>query len=482
MIDYRIRYQKLLKMVSLSKSFLTCFIQLTSLRQRALLGAIAFSLVTGAAMGVAPIPSDEQIPQRLISETLTAPQFISLGAPSSSEQAGTELPPPPAAKDTSASLFIREERIQRGDSVASILNRLNASDPALFQFLKTDPSARSIFQLWPGRSVQVATDAQGTVQSLRYFHTPSTDNSSKPQTEFLWVQRHPASGLSQPVFTARDQVVDSERRVQVASGEIRSSLFAATDAADIPDSIATQIAEIFSGEIDFHRSLRKGDRFRVVYEMLYHQGEAIRAGRVLAVEFVNDGKTHQALWFDEGGQGAYYTFNGKSLRKAFLRSPLAFTRITSGFAMRFHPILHTWRQHKGVDYGAPSGTPIRSTADGVVEFIGSQGGYGNVVIIRHHGVYSTLYGHMQGFASGLKRGSRIEQGQLIGYVGSTGWATGPHLHYEFRVNSDPVDPLKVAMPDAPPLEGTRLVRFRQYAEPVAYQLKLVRDLQLASIK
>jgi len=269
------------------------------------------------------------------------------------------------------------------------------------------------------------------------------------------------------------------------SGEIRSSLFGATDSAGIPDAIATQLADIFGGDIDFHRDLRKGDRFTLIYEMYYHHGQGIRSGKILTAEFINGGKTYRAIHYQpqvNEGRGSYYSPDGKSLRKAFLRSPLEFSRVTSGFtSARFHPILQQWRAHKGVDYGAPTGTKVRATGDGVVEFAGKQGGYGNVVILRHNGRYSTAYGHLSGFASGLRTGSRVSQGEIIGFVGATGWATGPHLHYEFRIGGEQVNPLAAALPAATPLEGNQLVAFRQYASGQVSKLEMLKQSDLAAL-
>ena len=231
-------------------------------------------------------------------------------------------------------------------------------------------------------------------------------------------------------FVSRLETAPLVASTRLASGSIRSSLFAATDEARIPDTIATQVAEIFSGSIDFHRALRKGDRFSIVYETLEADGEPLRAGRVLSTEFVNAGKTHQAMWFQEPGQkGGYYNLDGQSLRRAYLASPMEFSRVTSGFKMRFHPILQTWRAHLGVDYGAPVGTPVRSVGGGVVEFAGNQGGFGNVVYIKHRNQHTTVYAHLSRI--GVRKGQSVGQGDQIGAVGATGWATGPHLHFEF---------------------------------------------------
>jgi murein DD-endopeptidase MepM/ murein hydrolase activator NlpD len=265
------------------------------------------------------------------------------------------------------------------------------------------------------------------------------------------------------------------------SAEIRSSLFGATDAAGIPDGVATQLADIFGGDIDFHRDLRKGDRFSVAYESITHLGRMVRTGRILAAEFVNDGNTYRAVWFDGGdGRGGYYTADGKSIRKSFLRSPLEFSRITSGFSSaRYHPVLKEVRAHRGIDYGAPTGTRVKATGDGTVEFAGRQGGYGNVVILRHQGHYETVYGHLSGFASGLRKGSRIGQGDVIGYVGATGVATGPHLHYEFRVDGAHRNPLTVALPAALPLAANQLAQFRDQTQAVLGRLEAIRGVNLA---
>ena len=270
---------------------------------------------------------------------------------------------------------------------------------------------------------------------------------------------------------------------RLAGGTINSSLFAATDEARIPDAIAMQLAEIFSGDIDFHRALRKGDRFSVTYETLEGDGEPLRAGRVLNTEFVNAGKSYQAMWFQDpvagaGGtvstashtlsKGGYYTLAGESLRRAFLASPMEFSRVTSGFKMRFHPILQTWRAHLGVDYAAPTGTAVRSVGDGVVEFAGVQNGFGNMVMVKHGNNNATIYAHLSRI--NVRGGQTINQGQNIGAVGQTGWATGPHLHFEFRVNGAHRDPLTIArQSESVPVAATARPAFNQAAEQVLTQ-------------
>jgi murein DD-endopeptidase MepM/ murein hydrolase activator NlpD len=244
-------------------------------------------------------------------------------------------------------------------------------------------------------------------------------------------------------FTSRYETAPLVPSARMGSGTIRSSLFAAVDDARIPDEVAVQLADIFSGEIDFQRGLRKGDRFSVVYEALEADGEPLRTGRVLSVEFVNNGKTHQAIWFQEpGSKGGYFDADGKSLTSFYLPTPMEFSRITSGFANRFHPILKQWRAHLGVDYGAPTGAPVRTVGDGIVEFAGWQNGFGNVVFVKHNATDQTVYAHLSRID--VRQGQQLKQGQRIGAVGATGWATGPHLHFEFRVRGVHYDPVEIA--------------------------------------
>ena len=363
--------------------------------------------------------------------------------------------------------FTREERIQRGDTVASLLARLNVDDPEATQFLRTTRQAKSLYQLIPGRTVRVTKGADGKLANLRYLNG----------NNLLSVDR------AGDALTVKESAADLDQRVLMKSAVIRNSLFGATDAAGLSDAIATQIADIFSSDIDFHRDLRKGDRFSVVYEVLYHQGEAVKSGRVLAAEFINQGKTYQAVYFNYAdNEGGYYTPDGKNLRKQFLRSPLEFSRITSGFTnARFHPVLQTWRAHKGIDYGAPSGTRVKATGGGIVEIAGRQGGYGNVVVLRHQSKYTTWYGHLSGLAKGLRNGARVAQGEVIGFVGATGLATGPHLHYEFRINDVHQNPLNVAMPAAPPITPDLKPRFAQNTRLYAERLELLRTTNLARL-
>lgn len=268
-----------------------------------------------------------------------------------------------------------------------------------------------------------------------------------------------------------------ERRIQVGTGIVESSLFAAGDDAGIGDATIIQMAKILGYDIDFARDIRRGDRFAVVYEELYQEGERLRGGEILAVTFVNDGKRHTAIRYrDANGTVEYYTADGRPLRKAFLRTPVEFSRISSRFSMgRMHPILGRMRAHRGVDYAAPTGTPIMASGNGVVTFRGWQSGYGNTVIIDHGNRKTTLYAHLSRFAGDLRKGQRVRQGQTIGFVGMTGLATGPHLHYEFRVDGVHRDPLTVVLPPADPLSGRALADFRAAAAPLVAKLDLLED-------
>jgi murein DD-endopeptidase MepM/ murein hydrolase activator NlpD len=356
----------------------------------------------------------------------------------------------------SVGAYVQEDQFQRGDTVAGFLERLGVDDSAIPQLTRM-PALRA---LRPGANVRADLGADGTPNALSFLTGRDTLVKIVPQGDG---------------FRAVEEQAALETRVTMKANVIRSSLFAATDAVGIPDSIAMQLADVFGGDIDFHRDLRKGDRFTVVYEVYHLRGRPVRAGQLLAAEFVNQGKTLRAVHFGSG----YYAPDGKNLRKAFLRSPLEFSRISSGFGMRLHPIQKTWRTHKGTDYAAPTGTRVRAVADAIVEFAGKKGGYGNVVILRHNGQYSTVYAHLSRIA--VRRGARVAQSEIIGYVGQTGWATGPHLHYEFRVAGVARNPLSIALPAALPLPAHELAAFQTQAQPLVARLDLVAQGALAEL-
>ena len=399
------------------------------------------------AFGIAPATDPSPVELKTVVENLVLPQAAIL--------------------NEGDSAYWREARIQRGDTIASLLNRLHVDDMAAVNFIRSAKNAKTLYQLVPGRSVRAQTSEDGDLIALRYIASDST---------LLSVDRDGAG------FKAAEQAAPLDIRVAMKSGEIRSSLFGATDAAGVPDAIATQMAEAFSSDIDFHLDIRKGDRFTVLYETFFSHGEPVKTGRMLAAEYVNQGKVFHAIYFkDREGREGYYTPDGKNLRKAYLRSPLEFSRITSGFSSaRLHPVLQTWRAHKGVDYGAPTGTPIRATADATVAVAAKQNGYGNVIILQHGGNISTVYGHLSAFAKGLRPGARVRQGDVIGYVGATGMATGPHLHYEFRVAGVQRNPLTVPMPQAFPVATQYKNDFLASTRPLTVKLEMLRGLNLAS--
>jgi murein DD-endopeptidase MepM/ murein hydrolase activator NlpD len=401
-----------------------------------------------AAFGIAPGTVTESFKQ--------TPVIVELALPAVPAERGTEEG------------YWREELIQRGDTLAPLLARLGVEDTEAIRVLRSSRRARALYQLIPGRSVFASITPDGRLLELRY---QVGDN-------VLQARR------GSDVITVSEEPADLERRVLMASAAIDSSLFAATDAAGLPDTVAIQTADIFSTDIDFHRDLRGGDHFSVVYEMFYDRGEPVRAGRVLAAEFINVGRLYRAVYYQyDEKRGGYYTPDGRNIRKAFLRSPLEYSRIASGFSRsRFHPILGTWRAHQGIDYAAPHGTRVRATGDGVVEFAGrDHRGYGNLVVLRHQSKYTTWYGHLSGFAKGLRKGMRVAQSETIGYVGATGLATGPHLHYEFRINNVHQNPLRMVMPPAPPISAELKPAFEAQVEPVVQQLKLLRSTHLARL-
>lgn len=422
------------------------------IRAALLAGAVALSLFgMVAAFGIAP--DTVMYPERL-SEVL--------------EQIGT---PPLQPVDSDIDAHAREIRIQQSDTVPSLLSRIGIRDKEAVDFLRSNREAEVLFrQLAPGKTLTAKVTASGDLLSL-VFPLNNGNHSA------LRVQRTPQG------FAARIADMPLESRVSLQSAVIRHSLFGAADEAGIPDGIAIQLTDIFGGDIDFHRDLRKGDRFAVIHETASHLGKIARTERILAAEFINNGKTHRAFWHqDKNGVGGYYTADGRSVKKAFLRSPLEFSRITSGFSdARYHPVMREIRAHRGIDYGAPTGTRVKATGDGVVEFVGTQGGYGKVVMLRHSGDRTTVYGHLSGFAPSLKKGGRVGQGETIGFVGATGMATGPHLHYEFRIAGTHRNPLTVALPGALPLAPAQITAFKARTDELMLQIAAVREVKLVML-
>ena len=375
-------------------------------------------------------------------------------------------------------LLYRSDVTRPSDTVDSLLRRLNVNDPGAAGFLRADPVARKMLEGRTGKMVQARADAGGRLDELVVrFAAPAGEQLN---THFSRMSVGRVDGK----WRARVELAPLMAQQRLGSGTIRSSLFAATDEARIPDALASQLAEIFAADIDFHRELRKGDTFSVIYEALTADGEPITwsasAGRVVAAEFVNKGRKFSALWFrDEQGKGAYYDFDGKSRSHSYLASPLEFSRTTSGFAMRMHPILNQWKQHNGVDYAAPRGTPVRAVGDGVVEFAGQQNGYGNIVQIKHSKDRATVYAHLS--SMNVVVGQRVEQGQHIGAVGATGWATGPHLHFEFKVAGVHQDPLAMSQgAESVVIAPTAKPQFEQWALGVRAPLEVAQTVGRSS--
>ena len=436
--------------------------------RRVLAGVAALLLGgAGASFAVATLaPDASTLPQRTVVESVQP----------------LPLEPQLDALATQAMRLYRTDLTRSTDTADTLLKRLGVADASAAAFLRSDRLVQQTLMGRAGRSVSAEVDERSALVSLSARWSPEDDGNFK----------RVSITKSDQGYTSKLETAPLSVSTRMASGTILSSLFAATDDARIPDAIAVQMAEIFSGDIDFHRALRKGDRFSVVYETLEGDGEPLRAGRVLSTEFVNAGKTFQAMWFQESvdagqpattgqAKGSYYTLAGESLRRAFLASPMAFSRVTSGFAMRFHPILQTWRAHLGVDYGAATGTPVRTVGDGVVEFSGAQNGFGNVVIVKHNGSNTTVYAHLSKI--NVRAGQRVQQGENIGLVGATGWATGPHLHFEFRVNGVHKDPLTLARGNASlPLAMSVKPLFDKAAQSARAQLSAAAQVQVGHVQ
>ena len=375
--------------------------------------------------------------------------------------------PAPASEPQEPLAVWQEVTVKSGDSIAAIFARFDIPPRQLHTLLQQGGPTEHLKKIYPGQTLRIMSSAEQGLMRLSY---------PIDRLNTLEIARN------DDAFDVSTVTLTPEFRSKNASGVIDSSLFLAAGKAGLSDTLTMELAGIFGWDIDFALDIRKGDRFTVLYEEMYADGENIGNGTILAAEFINHGKRYQAIRYtDAGGKTDYYSLDGKSMRKAFLRTPVEFSRISSGFSLgRKHPVLNTIRAHKGVDYAASTGTPIKATSDGKIVHRGKKGGYGNTIIVQHGSKYSTLYAHMSKYRSGLTTGSRVKQGQIIGYVGSSGLATGPHLHYEFRVDGVHRDPLRVKLPGADPLANKYRDDFDKKAEALMAQLDLVRDVQLAS--
>jgi len=356
--------------------------------------------------------------------------------------------------------YVREDRFQRGDTLGSLLARLAVADADVRSLVRR----RELRLLRPGTLVAAEVRASGEhAGELVWMEFLSSREA------VVRIERVGAG------FVAEEKRADIVTRTELKTAVIQSSLFGAADDAGIPDGVAVQVADMFGSDVDFLRELRQGDRFTVLYETAMANGRPVRSGRVLAAEFVNQGRVRRAAWFG----GGYYAPDGRNMRKALLRSPLEVSRVSSSFGMRRHPFLQSWRAHQGVDYAAPAGTRVRAVGDGIVDFAGRQGGYGNVVVVKHDNSVSSVYAHLRAFGRGVRAGARIAQGDTVGLVGQTGWATGPHLHYEFRVAGVARNPLSVPLPSGAPVARHDMDAFRAKSAPLFSQLDLLSRLQVA---
>ncbi|MEN9904153.1 MAG: hypothetical protein RLZZ555_718 [Pseudomonadota bacterium] len=388
--------------------------------RRIMAGLGALLLGTGVtAVAVAPLtPDAADLPVTLVVESVTPMPLVA--AVQAAAPAGFEL--------------YHSDLTRRNDSVQSLLKRLGVRDSEAAAFLGSDPTTkRLLLNGSAGKLVSAQTDDKGRLIGLKALWPAS----SGKQFSRLQISRGD-KGLSSRLETG-----PLERKVRLAGATIRSTLFEATEAARLPDSVAEQLADVFDSEIDFRNDLAAGDRFQIVYETFEADGEVLSYGQLLGAEFVNRGQKHQVVWFQQAGdKGAFFTPDGQSLKRSFLASPLPFTRVSSRYGMRFHPISGRQQAHLGVDFAAPTGTPVRAVADGRIEFAGWKTGYGNLVTVRHDEQKSTAYAHLSRI--GVRKGQSVAQGDPIGAVGSTGASTGPHLHFEYLVKGQHQDPLTLA--------------------------------------
>lgn len=363
----------------------------------------------------------------------------------------------------------QEEKVKRGDSLALIFSRLKLSPNLLHRIVNSSKEAKTLANIRPGETIRVRLDQQGELLELVH-----------KQSEIRSLQILPLD----ETFTAQIKDRSLEKRIASASGTITNSLYLGAQRAGLSDSLTMELANIFGWDIDFALEIRAGDQFSLIYEEEYLDGKKYRNGPILAAEFVNQGKVFRAIRFeDDEGYASYYSPEGESMRKAFLRAPVDFRRISSRFTKaRYHPVLGKKRPHKGVDYAAAIGTPIKAAGDGRVTFRGTKGGYGRTIMIRHGSQYTTLYAHMSKFRSSVKNGSRVRQGQVIGYVGKSGLATGPHLHYEFRVNGVHRNPLTIKLPAAEPLAKTYRAKFTEISKNLLAELDLISKTMVADAR
>jgi len=355
--------------------------------------------------------------------------------------------------------------VKSGDNLSLLFERNNLSPQELYKVTSNKTAAKQFKRLYPGNEIKLRIDENKLIELSYEFDLGKSLHMVRNEDSF------DAEIIERPL----------EYRTAQATATIADSLFLSAQAAGLSDKLTMELAGIFGWDIDFALDIRQGDHFAVIYEEAFLDGEKVRDGNIVAAAFTNRGKSFEAIRYrDSNNHTDYYSADGHSMRKAFLRTPVDFSRISSRFNLkRKHPVLNRIRAHKGVDYAASRGTPIKATGDGKIIHRGKKGGYGSTVIIQHGSSYSTLYAHLSNYARGIRSGSRVKQGQIIGYVGSSGLATGPHLHYEFRVNGSVRNPLTVKLPDAQPLSKEFLADFKQQANQLMVSLNLLNQSSLA---
>ncbi len=413
---------------------------------------------------VAPLPKGGPLPGRSAAIPAPAPA-TGPSPPATTTPTSTAAPPGKAL----ARRRVRTHEIAEGESLASIFSAWGLKPALLHRIVHSGTAAKALAHIRPGQKLELSEDANGRFLSLALAMDPAHSLRVERTTGGLSARR-----IEHPLTTRTRQGV----------GVIHSSLFEAAKEAGLSDNLTMRLIRIFGWDIDFAREIRPGDRFSVIYEERLLDNKHYADGPILAAEFVNHGRHFRAIRFEDAdGHADYYTPDGKSLRKPFLMTPVKYSRISSRFTLkRWHPILKRWRSHKGVDYAAPEGTPVKAAGKGRVTFVGRKGGYGNVIFIQHAGDRTTVYGHLSRFARGLRKGDHVRQGQIIGRVGHTGLATGPHLHFEFRIHGVHRDPLKVKRLPAKPIPRRYRRQFLAKAEPLVKQLAQLDRTQVADAR
>ncbi len=359
--------------------------------------------------------------------------------------------------------------IRSGDTLSTLFAKAGFNDKVMYEVLGSNLKKHELTRIFPGETLGFLKEETGSLAKVKLQRSP---------LEYFVFEKSPEGDYQSEKFTRTPDV-----HIAYGEGVIESSLFLAGQKAGLTQTQIMELANIFGWDIDFVLDIREGDGFSLIYEELYLDGEKYKNGRILAASFTNQGRQLDAVLYEQdNGLSHYFTPDGNSMRKAFLRTPVDFARISSHFNLkRKHPILHKIRAHRGTDYAASRGTPIKAAGDGKVIHAARKGGYGKTVIIQHGQSITTLYAHMHRYAKGIKKGARVKQGQVIGYIGSTGLASGPHLHYEFRVNGVHKNPVKVKLPQAQPIPKKQLADFREKTGVYLAQLETFRDsYQLAA--